>query len=293
MQRYLVSARGEEPTTVLASNWLSALGEGLDRLGLVSTLDRLACEVLPNGTVVARDVRTGMGFIVRPAGTERTPAESEDLPTMPELSSKLPTTTAQAASTRAAEAVREWATSDVLTTIEDDSEELEVEPEDPAEVLRAHLFDTLVGSIRHSPSPAAAWQRALEIAQELVGADAGGAIALEVEGLRFVGARGPMADQLLGVVLPEGTGVAGFCCRRRVSLVVQDAYRDARFYRDLDEETGYHTRQVVCVPVATSARVHGCLELLNPPEGRSFGRGDIEVLEAVCSSLCRRLVELG
>jgi hypothetical protein len=60
---------------VSASNWVTALGLGLQHYEVVDGLERLACEVLPNGTVIARDIATGAGFIVREA--EEAVAEAE------------------------------------------------------------------------------------------------------------------------------------------------------------------------------------------------------------------------
>lgn len=44
---------------------MAALGEGLQELHHISAIERLACEVLPNGTVIARDVKSGIGYIVQ------------------------------------------------------------------------------------------------------------------------------------------------------------------------------------------------------------------------------------
>ena len=65
MGRYLVSTRSEQPVEVDAPNWLVALGVGLDMLGAVTSIDRLACEVLANGKVIARDARSGLGVVVQ------------------------------------------------------------------------------------------------------------------------------------------------------------------------------------------------------------------------------------
>jgi GAF domain-containing protein len=66
--QYVVSVRGGGSASVDAPNWLAALGIGLDQFGDVGAIDRLACEVLVNGTVLARDARTGLGYVVRPIG---------------------------------------------------------------------------------------------------------------------------------------------------------------------------------------------------------------------------------
>lgn len=70
MRSYSVAARGLPPVEVQASNWITALGLGLDRLGRAGDIERLACEVLPNGTVIARDISTGMGYVVQLAVDE-------------------------------------------------------------------------------------------------------------------------------------------------------------------------------------------------------------------------------
>lgn len=60
---------------VEAPNWVAALGLGLQSLEKVAKLERLACEVLPNGTVIARDIKSGTGFVVQ----EALPLDEDDL----------------------------------------------------------------------------------------------------------------------------------------------------------------------------------------------------------------------
>ncbi len=65
MASFSVSARGLASVQVKGLNWIEALGSGLEQLGKVAEVARLACEVLPNGTVIARDITTGTGYIVQ------------------------------------------------------------------------------------------------------------------------------------------------------------------------------------------------------------------------------------
>jgi hypothetical protein len=51
--------------TVLAPDWLSALGAALGELGLEDGLNRLACERLASGLVIANDVGRKVRFTVR------------------------------------------------------------------------------------------------------------------------------------------------------------------------------------------------------------------------------------
>jgi len=78
MPVFRISSRTHGSVDVPASNWLVALGEGLERLGGVANMDRIACESLPNGTILVRDVRTGAGFIVQPLDGAPPRAEETD-----------------------------------------------------------------------------------------------------------------------------------------------------------------------------------------------------------------------
>lgn len=65
MTHFSISSRGSSPIEVEAPNWVAALGLGLEGLGVAANLERLACEMLPNGTVIARDIKSGTGFVVQ------------------------------------------------------------------------------------------------------------------------------------------------------------------------------------------------------------------------------------
>lgn len=264
MPRFQVSTRGRPAVEVEAGNWLTALGLGLDQLGAVDALDRLACEVLPNSTVIARDARSGLGFVVLPI-LDRAPVDPDDEPT--DLQ--------EADSANLAFAMAEGV---------DDFEE-----QDTAELTR-RIARTLIATIADAPGDLEAWQRALEVAQELIPSESGAALRAEPDGgLRFIAATGPKAADVRGVRLERGTGLVGFCVRRGVALVVKRPSNDSRFYGEMDRATGYETRCVLCVPVrGDGGAVIGCLELLNPPGG--FSRVDQDRAEEVAGALSARLL---
>lgn len=65
MASWSISARGIPTVQVAAPNWIAALGLGVEELGRAATIQRLACEQLPNGTVIARDIASGTGFVIQ------------------------------------------------------------------------------------------------------------------------------------------------------------------------------------------------------------------------------------
>lgn len=289
LAKFLVSAGGGAPTLVEAANWLTALGNGLDELGVVARIDRLACEVLRNGTVVARDVRTGKGFVVQPLSGAAPTAESAGDPVSEdevfvlgddpgdEAGFALPPGTDEVDLGDGAEEGFSMAGMGVL--------------EDGAADWDSGLVATLIDTIRSAPSDLAAWQSALEVAQELVTCESGAVMRCEPNmSLRFVGTVGPAGHKIEAVKLPQGAGIAGFCVSRVVSLLVNRPKHDPRFFKDMDEATGYETQALLCVPVAYEGFVYGCLELLNPPNGAAFTRSDLELVELVTAALADRLV---
>jgi signal transduction histidine kinase len=92
-----------------------------------------------------------------------------------------------------------------------------------------------------------------------------------------------LADKTIRLTLHQG--IAGLVAATGQSIVVHDAYADARFYRAIDEATGYRTRQILCVPIKTRrGDVLGALELLNKGTGH-FTPEDEEVLLLLATQL--------
>jgi len=80
-------------------------------------------------------------------------------------------------------------------------------------------------------------------------------------------------------------GIAGLVAAMGQSIIVDDAYQDARFYRGVDDATGYRTRQIVCVPIKNRrGEVQGVLQLFNKQTG-AFTEADEAVLSLLASQV--------
>ena len=49
--------------------------------------------------------------------------------------------------------------------------------------------------------------------------------------------------------MSKSTGVAGWVFEHGMPAVINNAYADSRFYRGVDEMTGYRTRNLICTPL--------------------------------------------
>lgn len=254
MTTYRVSSRVLGSVDIDASNWLVALGEGLGRLGVVANMDRLACEVLPNSTILVRDVRRGDGYVVQPVSAEvaaaLAAAEEETIDALPD-----------------ADEAAAAPTADLVAVVDG--------------VLQAHARDQAI-------------RRALDGAAALIPAESGSVLMQDRRGdLSFAAAFGPEAHKLSDMVLPAGTGVAGFCVARSVALTLREPYQDTRFFRRVDSLTGYQTRSILCVPVALDHRVFGCLQLLNAESEAGFLPEAMGDAGLVANALAERLASPG
>lgn len=275
---FQISAPGRAPQRVDAPNWLAALGLALDRTGQIAALGRLACEVLPNGGVIARDARSGLAFIVH--------AEGDDSAAL------------LAGPTRSADDIElEAATSELQSGGDDEvSEEYPTVVTrtigDPA--LRADRLRTAwawsglsLSDIREAPGEEAACRAALRLAQAAVPSGAGAVLLRDpAGGLRFAAASGPSSARLAGLRVPPGRGIAGFCVQRGVGLALRRPQDDPRFYAEIDRLTGFSTEGVLCAPVGAPAL--GCLQLLNPESG-ALSAEELRLVEPVCEELAARL----
>ncbi len=85
---------------------------------------------------------------------------------------------------------------------------------------------------------------------------------------------------------PVGTGIAGAVAESGDAIRIDDAYADDRFNREVDQQTGYRTRSILCLPVKDKGgRVFAVAQLLNRRDGRPFDHRDEESFASFVASL--------
>ena len=73
-------------------------------------------------------------------------------------------------------------------------------------------------------------------------------------------------DDMVGVVIPIGTGIAGQVAKTGQPINITDAYKDSRFYPEVDKQTGYRTKGVLCAPILNSTdptQVEAVIQAIN------------------------------
>ncbi len=104
------------------------------------------------------------------------------------------------------------------------------------------------------------------------------ALVDEVTGeLVFRVATGAAADQVIGVRLKPGKGIAGWVAQSGLPIVVPAVREDSRWYPGVDQATGFRTRSLIAIPIRLGKEILGVVEAINPPGGR-LDEGDMKLL---------------
>lgn len=83
--------------------------------------------------------------------------------------------------------------------------------------------------------------------------------------------------------IPMNQGVAGWVATNRESIIVNDTNRDHRFTSQVDAETGFQTKNILCVPLLAQGRLVGVLEVLNKESDGGFNEEDMNWLETMAN----------
>ncbi len=90
-----------------------------------------------------------------------------------------------------------------------------------------------------------------------------------------------VSEQLQGVRLECGQGIAGWVAQHGQPLLIPDVRKDERFAGHFDQQLSFTTRSIVCVPMRIKDRVIGVIELINSLEEPGFGEDDILFITAI------------
>lgn len=100
----------------------------------------------------------------------------------------------------------------------------------------------------------------------------------ETDELVFAAVANPDEQSLLGMRIPSSTGIAGWVLSSRTPIVIEDLANDARFARDVAEQTGYVPQGLMAVPLLHEERVLGVLQVLDRPSNSRFSLQEMELL---------------
>lgn len=73
------------------------------------------------------------------------------------------------------------------------------------------------------------------------------------------------------IVVPEGSGIVGASIENNETILINNPYQDERFNPEVDKETGYQTRSILCIPVTNSrGEVIGAYQAINKMDDKGY-----------------------
>ncbi len=129
----------------------------------------------------------------------------------------------------------------------------------------------------------------LDQAMKHVSAEAGSVFLIELntalQDLMIAAARGPIGKDIEGIKLARGKGIVGFSALKGIKLTVNNVQRNPNFYGKLDQQFGFKTQSLLCIPVVHEERLFGVIEMVNKTDDGEWSGDDRKVIESLANLL--------
>ena len=120
----------------------------------------------------------------------------------------------------------------------------------------------------------------IDFATENVNADRG-SIFLNDSETNELYSRVAQGDLTREIRILNNVGIAGSIFQSKLGEIIHDVYSDRRFNKDVDQETGYKTKNMICSPIKTiDGRTIGVIQVLNKKKGR-FSKADLNLINDI------------
>ncbi len=100
--------------------------------------------------------------------------------------------------------------------------------------------------------------------------------------LVFQTSLGSLSEELKPFRIPKGQGIAGEVALTGMPIRIDDAQNDTRHFKMIDQDTGFQTRSILCVPLNSREKTIGVIEVFNKKTG-SFTEQDQILLSSIAT----------
>ena len=166
------------------------------------------------------------------------------------------------------------------------------------EIAQQRAVDLLGGLQAALQSGMTEARKALRLVLEFANEDLNGQVASLLVpagdgGLRFLVSTSDTFVSDDFPTVPIGSSIAGFVFLSGQSMGLDDAKQSSRFYSDIDEKSGFQTKEYLATPVINGTSTLGVLTVANrngPAEGAMFSTGELKLADRY-AGLCALLLE--
>jgi signal transduction histidine kinase len=101
--------------------------------------------------------------------------------------------------------------------------------------------------------------------------------------LRFEIASNIKPQDMSEIIIPKGSGIAGWVAEHGEPRVIDDVTKEPSWSNRVDDTIEFHTRSILAVPLRTHTKIIGVLEAINKVDGQLWDEDDINTLTILAS----------
>lgn len=106
-------------------------------------------------------------------------------------------------------------------------------------------------------------------------------------------ASGAGAEDVVGMRMPSGQGIAGWVVMSGQPIAIEDVRQDPRFAQSFAESTGYVPTSILAMPLETERKMLGVISVLDRRSDGSKGSHDMELLSLFARQAALGIENLG
>ncbi len=128
-------------------------------------------------------------------------------------------------------------------------------------------------------------KKIISAARELTNTEAASIMLIEpaTGDLRFEIASNIPVQEMEEIIIPKGSGIAGWVAQHGEPRVINDVSQEPTWSNRVDDTIEFHTRSILAVPLRTHTKVIGVLEGINKIGGGGWTENDINTLNTLAS----------
>lgn len=132
----------------------------------------------------------------------------------------------------------------------------------------------------------------MESCKEVMNAEASSLLMYDEKNnnLYFQVATGEKGDAIKNISISLDEGIAGWVAKHREPLLIEDCYKDPRFNKEIDKQSNFRTKCMICVPMIHKEKLIGVLQVINKKGDNIFNSRDLNIFQ-ILSSQCAIAIE--
>jgi len=148
---------------------------------------------------------------------------------------------------------------------------------------RLKFFQTIIQDISVHKPLQVLLDEIIAASKKLLDAEAASLLLYNKEESRlyFHTVAGGTGSSIKSKALNLGEGLGGWVAEKKEPLVINDCYSDSRFNQSFDRSTGFHTRNMICVPMINKEQLVGVIQVINKKNDLPFSKEDLQLFEAL------------